>query len=70
MNWVAGDQVRIADFYDFPPIHDGDSGREIAHHGHGMRDEEIGEAEVALQLCEQVDDLCSDAPRSRAPRRR
>ncbi len=34
---------------------------EIAHHRHGVRDEQIGQAEVALQLRQQVDDLRSDA---------
>src|SRR5579864_7796904 len=61
MNWIASDKVCVADFYNLALIHDCDAGREIAHHGHGVRDEEVGQAEVALQLCEQVDDLRSDA---------
>ena len=48
-------------FDDLAPVHYGDAGGEIAHDRHGVRDEEVGEAEVALQLCEQVNDLGAHA---------
>ena len=61
MNGTRRDSGGVGHFDDFSAVHDGDAGGEVAHHRHGMRDEEVGEAEVALQLCEQVDDLRADA---------
>ena len=61
MDGISGDQVGISEFDDLSFIHDRDSGREIADHRHGVRDKEVGQAEVALKLGEKVDDLSSDA---------
>ena len=57
----ARDLLGVADLDDFSAIHYGDAGGEVAHHRHGVRDEEVGEAEVALELGQQVDDLGADA---------
>src|ERR1700730_7815111 len=56
-----GDLPGWAHFYNFAAIHYGDAGREIADHWHGVGDEEIGQAEVALELGEEVYDLRADA---------
>lgn len=48
-------------FHDLSAVHYGDARGQIPHNRHRVRDEEIGEAEVALQLGKQVDDLGSDA---------
>ena len=58
---ARGDFFGGADFDDFSTAHHGDAVTEIAHHRHGVRDEEIGEAKVALELFEQVHDLRADA---------
>ncbi len=42
--------------------------REVAHHRHGVRDEQVGQAEVALQLRQQVDDLRAYADVERGDR--
>ncbi len=65
---ARGDFFGGADFDDFSPTHHGDAITEIAHYRHGVRDEEIGEAEVALQFFEQVDDLRADADVERGDR--
>ncbi len=45
----------------FPLVHHGDAGGEIAHDRHGVGDEQISQAEVALELGEEIDDLGADA---------
>ena len=50
-----------ADLNDFSAAHHGDAVTEIAYHRHGVRDEEVGKAEVALEFFEQVHDLRADA---------
>ena len=47
-NSVTVDGLACDDTDDPAAIHDGDACGEIADHWHGMRDEEIGEAEFAL----------------------
>ncbi len=62
--WVLrllGDLACWADLDDFSVVHDRDAGGEVAHYRHGVRDEQVGQAEFALQLGQQVDDLRSDA---------
>src|ERR1041385_747046 len=51
------DFFRRAEFDDFSAAHHGDAVTEITHHRHGVRDEEVGKAEVALEFFEQVYDL-------------
>ena len=48
VGWRLRDLTGGAEFNDLAAIHDGDACGEIADHWHGMRDEEIGEAEFAL----------------------
>ena len=58
---ALGDLDGIADFDKLSPVHYGDPGGKIAHDGHGVRDEKIRQAEVSLQLLEQIHDLRADA---------
>jgi hypothetical protein len=41
-------------------VHDGDTVRDVPHHGEVVRDEDVREAEVGLERLEQVDDLRAD----------
>ncbi len=61
MRWGGGDLLGFADFDDFAMAHDGDAGGEVAHDGHGVGDEQVGQAELFLQTLEQVYDLGGDA---------
>ncbi len=47
-------------FDDLPEVHHRDVVADVLDHGHVVRDEEIGQAELALQACEQVQDLRAD----------
>lgn len=58
---TRGDFFGGANFDDFSAAHHGDAVTQIAHHRHGVRDEEIGQAEVALKFFEQVDYLRANA---------
>ncbi len=51
------DRVAVADLDDASGIHDGDALRDVADDREVVGDEEIGQAELALQVREQVDDL-------------
>src|ERR1700687_4631382 len=42
-------------------MHDRDARGKITDHGHGVRDEEVGQAEIALELSQQIHDLSADA---------
>ena len=55
------DLPRIAHLNQPSAIHHRNTRGEIAHHRHGVRDKEIGQAKLALQLRQQVDDLRSHA---------
>src|SRR6516225_1716518 len=50
-----------AGFDDAAALHDRDARAEIADDRHRMRNEEVGQAELALELLEEVDDLSADA---------
>ena len=52
---------RRSDLDDLALIHHRDAGREIANDGHGVRDEQIGQAEIALQLLQKIHDLRANA---------
>ena len=56
-----GDLLGVADLHDLASIHHCNSGRQVAHHRHRMRNEQVGQAEIALQLSQQIDDLRADA---------
>ncbi len=47
----------VSDFDESALLHHGHSIAQIAHQWHGVRDEEISQAQRALQVAEQVDDL-------------
>src|ERR1035438_1792926 len=64
----SGDLLGSANLDQFSALHDGDAVREIAHDGHRMRDEEVGQREIALQLLQQIDDLRTDADIERGNR--
>jgi len=61
MGGTLGDLLGASYFNNLSPIHDCDAGGEIAYDRHRMRDEEVGQSEVALQLRQQVDDLGANA---------
>src|SRR4029077_11525141 len=48
------------DFHDLAQVHDRDPVGDVLHDREIVRDEEVGEVELALQLLEQVDDLRLD----------
>lgn len=64
----------VAEGDGFPCLHDGallhdqDAVAEVANQRHGMGDEQIREAVGALEVAEQVDDLCADGDIERADR--
>src|SRR5712691_11769394 len=47
----------LSEFHDFSKVHDRDVIREVAHEGQVVRDEEVREPEVALEILEEVHDL-------------
>ena len=61
MNWACCNHIGAAEFYDLSLVRHGDSGGEIPHHRHGVRDEEVSESEIALELSEEIHDLRADA---------
>ncbi len=55
---VDGGLVALLD--DAPEIHDGDAIRGVFHHRKVVGDEQIGKAELVLQVLQQVNDLGLD----------
>ena len=47
--------MRVTDLDDLAQVHDGDPVRDVPHHGQVVRNEEVGDAELVLQVVEQVD---------------
>ena len=64
----AADLAPGAGFDDAAVLHDGDTVAQVPDQGHGMGDEEIGEAVALLEVAQQVDDLCADGDIERADR--
>src|SRR5580704_10987311 len=58
---LRSDLLGGPDFHDLPAIHHRNASGQIANHRYGVRDEQVGQAEVALQLRHQVDDLSANA---------
>ena len=54
------DLLAAAQLDDLAEVHDGDPLAEVPDHGEVVGDEDEGEVEVALQVPQQVDDLCLD----------
>src|SRR5690242_3562133 len=61
MSRPGGDLLRVAQLNDPPAVHHGNACREIAHHRHGVCDEQVGEAKLALQVGHEVHDLRAHA---------
>ena len=51
-----GHAVRLFD--NLAQVHDRDLAAEVLHHSQVMGDEQVGQVEIALQVAQQVDDLC------------
>lgn len=49
--------VFFRDFHDFTEIHDGDTIRNVFHNSEIMRDEEIGEMQLMLDITQKIYDL-------------
>src|ERR1700722_16099247 len=62
------DLPRISHLNNFSAVHDGDARCQVTHYRHGVRDEQIGQAEVPLQLRQQVHNLRSYADIQRGNR--
>src|ERR1700730_15375560 len=58
---LLGDLPGRSNLNDFSPVQHRDASGEIAHHRHGVRDQQISQAELTLELGQQVHDLRSDA---------
>src|SRR5918992_2977885 len=54
---VRVDLLGRPDLYELAAVHHGDAVAHRADDGEVMRDKEVGEAEVALEVLEQVEDL-------------
>jgi hypothetical protein len=42
-------------------MHDSDARGQVTHHRHGVRNEQVGQLKLALQLGQQVHHLCAHA---------
>jgi len=51
------ERVARAELDDLTDVHDGDAGRNVSHHREIVRDKQIGQSKLALQILEQVDHL-------------
>ena len=51
------ERVAVGELDDLADVHHGDAGRDVPHDREVVRDEEIGQSELLLQILEQVDDL-------------
>ena len=58
----------LAGFHQPAAFHDGNARTQVADQRHGMRDEQIGEAMLALQAAQQVHDLGTHAHIQRGDR--
>ena len=50
-------RVAVGDFDDVAEVHHGDAVADVAHHRQVVRDEQVGDAELGLQVHQQVDHL-------------
>ena len=57
---VLEERPRVGDLDDLAEVHHGDAVAHVAHDREVVRDEDVGEAELALQIGEQVEDLRLD----------
>ena len=68
MGGPAEQVVGAGDLHDAAEIHHRDAVRDVTHDREIVRDEEVGEAELGLQVLEQVDDLRLDRDVERGDR--
>ena len=54
------ERLSIGDLDDLAEVHDGDAVRDVAHDREIVRDEEVREPELCLEILEEVDDLRLD----------
>ncbi len=54
------DLLRVGDLHDPAEVHHSDPVGDVAHDGQVVRDEDVGQPELVLQVLEQVDDLGLD----------
>ena len=54
------DHALFSNFYDLTEIHHRHTVRDMPHHGKIMRDEQVGQPHIALQILQQIDDLRLD----------
>ena len=57
---AAVELVAVGDLDDLAEVHHGDAVGDVAHHRQVVRDDDVGQAELVLQVLEQVDDLGLD----------
>ena len=60
MNGAGGDQVCAADFHDLSFVHHCDPSGEIPNYRHGVRDEEVSESKIMLELRKEIHDLSTN----------
>ena len=56
----AVDLLGVGDLHDAAEVHDGDAVGDVAHHGQVVRDEDVRQPELVLQVLQQVDHLRLD----------
>ena len=47
-----------SDFHQFAKIHDADARRDMLDDRDRVRNKKVGQSELLLQICQQIDDLC------------
>ena len=52
--------IRRPDLDDHTEVHHGDPVRHVVHHAEVVRDEDVRQLEVVLEVVEEVDHLCLD----------
>src|ERR1700757_4490206 len=52
-----GDPFGLSDFHNLPAIHDRDPSGEVPDDRHGMRNEQVRQTELPLQISQQLDNL-------------
>ena len=61
MAWAVKQRLLVCQFDQAPEVHDTHLVAHMAHHGQVVRDEQIGQAALALQVFHDVQHLCLDA---------
>ena len=57
MQWALKDALGFGHFHQAAKVHHTDAGGDVRDHGEVVRDEQIGEAEFALQVFHQIQNL-------------